>query len=266
MKRISKPLKVGAVARSLGISPAMIRSWEVLGLTTPARTRSRYRLYTQDDLRVLRRATHLRQDKRLNTPAILMQLRQEGLLKQRAGSHPRHQSLGPVLRRLRLQRGTSLSEVAQAVGVSKGFLSNLERSRCRASSKVLRGLERYFRIADLSSAGPLQCRGPLLTPRDRKTLPGIPGVRIELLALGSTAIEPHLFHISPGAGSREAYAHKGEEFIYLIRGLLEIEMGGGKFRLRAGDSFSFSSTTPHRWRNPGQTKAVALWITTPAAF
>jgi DNA-binding transcriptional MerR regulator/quercetin dioxygenase-like cupin family protein len=265
MKRVSKPLKVGAVARRLGISAAMIRSWEVLGLTTPARTESRYRLYTEDDLRVLRRATHLRKDKGLNTPAILMQLKQEGLLKQRAASPARHQSVGPVLRRLRLQHGTSLSKVAQSVGVSKGFLSNLERSRCQASSSVLRGLARYYRIAGFSPAEPVS-RGPLLTPRERKTLPGIPGVRVELLALGATAIEPHLFHINPGADSGEAYGHKGEEFIYLMRGGLEIEMGGRKFQLREGDSFSFSSTTPHRWRNPGPGKTVALWITTPARF
>ena len=267
MKKVPKPLKVGAVARLLGISAAMIRSWEALGLTTPERSPGRYRLYTEYDLRILRRAVHLRRAKGLNAPAILMQLNQEGMLRDRTGAQPKKEpSVGPILRRLRFQRGTSLSTVAQAVGVSKGFLSNLERSRCRASDKVLGGLARYYRVTGLSLAHPADCAKPLLTPKDRKTLRGMSGVHVELLALGATAIEPHLFRIDPRAGVREAYGHEGEEFVFLIRGRLEIEMGGRKFQLQTGDAFSFHSKTPHRWRNPGNTKTIALWITTPAGF
>ena len=173
MKPVQKPLKVGTVARRLGVSAAMIRSWEALGLTTPARSQSRYRLYTEDDLRVLRRAVHLRKAKRLNTPAILMQLNQEGMLKDRAGCRlEKESSPSHILRRLRLQRGISLSTVAQAIGVSKGFLSNLERSRCHASIKVLADLARYYRVAGFTPAEPFPTRGPLLTARDRKTLRG----------------------------------------------------------------------------------------------
>jgi len=267
MKKVPKPLKVGAVARLLGISAAMIRSWEALGLTTPARSQSRYRLYTEDDLRVLRRAVHLRKAKRLNTPAILMQLNQEGMLKDRAGCRrEKESSPSHILRRLRLQRGISLARVAQAIGVSKGFLSNVERSRCHASIKVLADLARYYRVAGFSSAEPFRSRGPLLTARDRKTLRGMPGVHVQLLALGTIAIEPQLFHIDPGAGISQAYGHEGEEFIFIFRGRLEIEMDGRKFQLQAGDSFSINSQTPHCWRNPGQTRTVALWITTPAKF
>lgn len=243
----------------------MIRSWEVLGLTTPARSQGRYRLYTENDLQVLRRAIHLRKAKGLNAPAILMQLNQEGLLKDPTGTLARKESsVGPILRRLRFQRGTSLSAVAKAVGVSKGFLSNLERSRCHASNKILRGLARYYRVTDLMA--PVKCAGPLLTPRDRKTLRGMPGVHVELLALGAIAIEPHLFRIAPGAGVSEAYGHEGEEFVYVIRGHLEIEMGRRQFQLQTGDAFSFNSKAPHRWRNPGSAKMIALWITTPAGF
>lgn len=265
MKKVPKPLKVGAVARLLGISAAMIRSWEALGLTTPERSQGRYRLYTENDLRVLRRAVHLRQAKGLNAPAILMQLNQEGMLGDR--TQPKKESpVGPILRRLRFQRGTSLSTVAHAVGVSKGFLSNLERSRCRASVKILRGLARYYRVTGLSLADPADRAKPLLTPRDRKTLHGMPGVYVEPLVFGATVLEPHLFRIEPGAGVREAYGHEGEEFVFLIRGRLDIEMGGRQFQLQTGDAFSFNSQSPHRWRNPGKTKTIALWITTPAGF
>jgi hypothetical protein len=53
-------LKIGDVARLVGISPSAIRAWEALGLTRPHRTESRYRLYTNDDVRLLKKARYLR--------------------------------------------------------------------------------------------------------------------------------------------------------------------------------------------------------------
>ena len=80
---MGEALKVGAVAQRLGVSASMVRSWEKLGLAKPARSQSKYRLYTNDDLRVLRRAIYLRRVQGLNAPAILNQLKQEGLLNHR---------------------------------------------------------------------------------------------------------------------------------------------------------------------------------------
>jgi len=70
-----KALKVGAVAKRLGVSATMVRSLEKLGLAKPARSQNKYRLYTNDDLRVLRRAIYLRRVQGLNAPAILKQMK-----------------------------------------------------------------------------------------------------------------------------------------------------------------------------------------------
>ena len=44
-------LKIGEVARLVGVSPSVIRTWEGLGLTRPQRTASKYRLYSQEDVK-----------------------------------------------------------------------------------------------------------------------------------------------------------------------------------------------------------------------
>ena len=57
----AKPyLKIGDVARLVGVSPSVIRSWESLGLTRPHRTASKYRLYSAEDVKLLKRARFLR--------------------------------------------------------------------------------------------------------------------------------------------------------------------------------------------------------------
>ena len=54
---------------------------------------------------------------------------------------------------------------------------------------------------------------------------------MELLAWGNTVMEPHLFTIAPGAGSGDSYAHEGEEFIYVLRGVLNIALEGQWYQL-----------------------------------
>jgi DNA-binding transcriptional MerR regulator/mannose-6-phosphate isomerase-like protein (cupin superfamily) len=251
----------------VGVSPSILRSWENLGLVQPVRTRSRYRLYTEADVRILKRAQFFRRARGMNAPAIVHLLRSQKLLPH-SNRRPKASPVGPRLRRLRLKGGYSLSQVAQAVNVSVGFLSALERTQMSASVATLRRLARFYRINILSLFNPTESNPGRVTPADRKVLEVGPGVRMELLSWGNAAMmEPHLFRIAPQAGSGEAYAHEGEEFLYILRGSLEISLDGGEIlELGAGDSFYFESSTEHRWKNPGKKETLVLWINTPPTF
>ena len=257
-------LKIGDVARSVGISPSAIRGWEALGLTHPHRSKSRYRLYTNDDVRLLKKARYLRKVRGLNAAAIVQMLKREGAIKPDAGSGVA--SVGPRLRRLRSKRGVSLAQVAAAAGISIGFLSALERSQMSASVGTLRRLARYYRtnILDFFDATELNTR--LVRPPKRKVLEAGPGVRMELLAWGNKVMEPHLFRIAAQAGSGESYAHEGEEFLFVLRGELKIALDGEEYHLKRGDSFYFESATPHHWKNPGRSETWLLWVNTPPTF
>ncbi|MFZ0687594.1 MAG: cupin domain-containing protein [Terriglobales bacterium] len=257
-------LKIGDVARMVGISPSAIRSWEALGLSRPRRTQSGYRLYSGDDVRLLKKARYLRKVRGLNAPAIVQALKQEGAIAPAAAN--RTPAVGQKLRSLRTQRGRSLAQVAAAAGISVGFLSALERSQMSASVGTLRRLARYYRtnILDFFDATELNTR--LVRPTKRKVLEAGPGVRMELLAWGNKVMEPHLFRVAPQAGSGEPYAHEGEEFLFVLRGELKISLAGEEYHLRRGDSFYFESATPHRWKNPGRTEAWLLWVNTPPTF
>lgn len=265
--QVGQYLNIGTVARRLGISPSLLRTWEKLGVVRPMRTKSSYRIYTNHDLGVLRRAVYLRRSMGLNAPAIMNQLRQEGLLNHVPPKHPADQpAVGPLFRKLRLERGESLATVAHAIDVSIGFLSSLERSQTGVSIGTMRKLAQYFGLNILdffpADAGNL----PLVRASERKVLQGGEGVQMELLASGKIIMEPHLFRVAPGAGSGECYSHAGEEFLHLTRGQLAIFLEDREFRLDAGDSFYFESKIPHRWHNPGKTETVILWINTPPTF
>jgi DNA-binding transcriptional MerR regulator/mannose-6-phosphate isomerase-like protein (cupin superfamily) len=257
-------LKIGDVARLVGISPSAIRGWETLGLTHPQRTESRYRLYTNDDVRLLKKARYLRKVRGLNAAAIVQTLKREGVIKPAAGNGPA--SVGPRLRRLRAKRGVNLAEVAAAAGISIGFLSALERSQMSASVGTLRRLARYYRTNILDFFDATESNTRLVRPPKRKVLEAGPGVHMELLAWGNKVMEPHLFRIAPKAGSGESYAHEGEEFLFVLRGELKIALDSEEYHLRRGDSFYFESATPHHWKNPGRSETWLLWVNTPPTF
>ena len=257
-------LKIGDVAKKIGVSPSVIRSWESLGLTRPRRTQSKYRLYSTEDVRLLTRARFLRKVRGLNAPAIVQLLKLQGRVSGAGDGNAG--AIGGRLRQLRARRKLSLAQVAQAVGISVGFLSALERSQMTGSVGTLRKLARFYKtnILDFYDASGASSRR--VRPAERKVLEAGEGVRLELLAWGNTVMEPHLFRIAPHAGSGDPYTHEGEEFIYVLRGDLEIHLDGQQYRLKPGDSFYFESGTPHRWKNPGRKETLVLWVNTPPTF
>jgi DNA-binding transcriptional MerR regulator len=272
-KNFSKPsdslgapslLRISEVARRLRISSSALRSWEALGLITPQRTKSRYRLYTESDVRLLQRAIYLRRARGLNPPAIVHVLK-----KQRRVNSPADapQLPGQRFRRLRVRRGLSLAQVAHATGVSVGFLSALERGQMHSSVATLRRIARFYKTSIMSLFDTNGETQHLVRPEHRKILETSPGVHMELLAWGNTAMEPYLFRIKPGAGGGESYAHEGEEFLHVLRGEFEIWLNKQEhYVLKAGDSLYFESSTPHRWKNSGRTETWLLWVNTPPTF
>jgi DNA-binding transcriptional MerR regulator/uncharacterized cupin superfamily protein len=257
-------LRISEAARRVGISSSALRAWEVLGLVTPRRTESRYRLYTEADVRLLQRAMFLRRARGLNPAAIVHVLKRQGIVSAPAESATLP---GQRFRRLRARRGLSLAQVARATGVSIGFLSALERGQMRSSVATLQRIARYYRTNILSLFEAARENPRLVRPAQRKILETTAGVRMELLAWGNTAMEPHLFRVKPNGGSGESYAHEGEEFLHILRGEFEIWLSNEEhYRLKTGDSLYFESSTPHRWRNPGKTETWLLWVNTPPTF
>ncbi len=270
-------LTVGQTARILGVSPSTLRLWENVGLITPERSDGRYRLYSRELLAVLKRIKYLRDVKQLNVPGIKQEL--DGRSKGSNGSNGSRSDrsdrsrvptpdLGTTLRKLRHRTGLGVNAAARHAKISPGFLSAIERARCNASVATLQRLAAAYgtTVVELFDQKP-ERPTRLVRPRETRVLQTHSGVRMELLASGTTMLQCMLFTVAPGAGSDGAYSHQGEEFIYMLDGSLEVWLDEIECHvLQRGDSFWFESTLGHRWYNPGKTDAVLLWINTPPTF
>ncbi|WP_207260861.1 XRE family transcriptional regulator [Desulfovibrio sp. Huiquan2017] len=62
-------------------------------------------------------------------------------------------------------------------------------------------------------------------------------------------MEPFLITVPPKSGEdMTETSHRGQEFIYVLEGRLEVRLGGEPIIVEPGDSFYFNSETPHALR------------------
>ncbi len=180
--------------------------------------------------------------------------------------------IGAQLRELRRVKGLTLQQVADAVGVSIGYLSQIERDRSKLPIGTLK------KLADLLGVhmnwffqpevqGPAGERDFIVRAgRRRKMSFTGTGIHEELLSPNLNGpLEMLLSVIEPGSDS-DFYSHDGAEAGYVLSGTMDLWIGESYFRLEAGDSFSFKSTTPHRCANPGKVAAQVVWIITPPHY
>lgn len=265
--------RISEVSKMLSVSSSTLRQWENAGLTHPRRTKSGYRTYTREEVEQLKSIQHLRFEKNLNVDAI-RHLMGEAIARRLSmnGASPSKSGtsavpIGNRLRKLRRERSMTLSEAAKGTDLSVSFLSCLERGQAHASVAALQRLAVFYKTNVLSFFGGAEQSGKLVRPAQRIELSSEPGVHLELLAFGSTAMEPHLFRLAPGTSSGGAYHHEGEEFIFVVSGRCDVWLDEVEhYQLRAGDSLYFSSSQTHRWSNPYKQQAVLLWINTPPTF
>jgi DNA-binding transcriptional MerR regulator/quercetin dioxygenase-like cupin family protein len=259
-------LTVGQTARLLGVSPSTLRLWENVGLINPARSSGRYRLYNHELLRVLKRIKYLRDVKKLSVPGIKKALNGNGAAGE-ADDLPSGPTLGPRLRKMRKNLSLGIVEAASRAGISPGFLSAIELCKANASVATLHRLAATYNSTVLEFFDLPGHARRLLRPGQRRVLRTDSGVDIELLSIGNKMLEPMLFRVPPSAGSDGSYSHVGEEFIYMLKGTLEIWLGELEcYLLREGDSFWFESNLGHRWFNPSDEDALLIWINTPLTF
>ena len=259
-------LTVGETARILGISPSTLRLWENVGLISPARSSGRYRLYNHEILGVLKRIKYLRDVKKLSVPSIRKELNGHAPITD-VDDEAGRRAIGSKLRKMRKSLDLGVVEAAERAGISPGFLSAIELSKANASVATLHRLTAVYGTTVLELFDLPNKSQRLIHAGEGRVLRTDSGVDIELLSVGTKMLEPMLFRIPASAGSDGTYSHAGEEFIYMLKGTLEIWLGETEcFRLHAGDSFWFESNLGHRWFNPSEEEAVLIWINTPMTF
>ena len=179
--------------------------------------------------------------------------------------------LGGEIRKLRKARGKSLADIAQGIGRSVSFISQIERGNSQPSIADLKGIAQLFAVPVgwffLSDSVPPDERGRVVRSHDRRQLGNsTQGLLEELLSpdIGGS-FEMFLSTFEAGATMEQSTLRDTEEEGYVVKGSLTLWIGKNQFHLNTGDSFRIVRE-PFRWSNPTQSEARVLWVIAPPAY
>ncbi len=183
-------------------------------------------------------------------------------------------SLGADLKALRKARGLTLTELSVMLGRSVGWLSQVERGITQPSisnlvvmaEKLEVNVSFFFGQPDEDSVNEAE-KGLIVRSGSRRILGNAEeGLEEELLSPdldGSFEIIQSTF--LPGSESATSRQRDTEEAAYIISGRLDIYVRNVWHTLEAGDSIRLKGEV-HKWRNPYDVPAIAIWVITPPVY
>jgi transcriptional regulator with XRE-family HTH domain len=166
--------------------------------------------------------------------------------------------VGVRLKRVREQRGITLTAVAQTTGISKSTLSRLETGQRRPTLELLLALSAAYRVPldDLVAAPdvgdprirlkPDRVKGRIVIPLTRQP----EGQQAWKIVIPATKVKP------------EPRAHDGHEWIYVLSGRMRLVLGDQDWLLGPGEVAEFDTQVPHWFGSTGDGPAEILSIFT----
>lgn len=181
------------------------------------------------------------------------------------GENP--EGLGARIRFLRHQRRISLDHLAAATGLTKSYISKVERGLSVPSISTALKLAGSFNMSIGQLLGEEQHAESICVVRkkDRKSFMregGPAGYNYQAIAASMPfkSMEPFIMRPPLEFQGDRMFQHVGEEFIFVLQGTMEIEFARRRITLRDGDAIYFDSHLAHRSRSLGGEPAEALVV------
>ncbi|EMS73135.1 helix-turn-helix domain-containing protein [Ruminiclostridium cellobioparum] len=180
--------------------------------------------------------------------------------------------IGSKINRLRLDKKLTLKELSQLTNLSVGFLSQLERGLTTVAIDSLDNISKalgvdinyFFTLAKEQNSFIQKSYEREIVFMDKDNF-----IQFHLSnSLGDKNMFPRLVEVYPKRDNETVltYTHEGEEFIYILEGILTYYYDGEKTELYPGDSVHIRSTLSHNWENNTNKIVKLLMVSTPNRF
>ena len=178
--------------------------------------------------------------------------------------------VGAHLKSVRQMYGLSQRELAKRAGVTNGLISLIEQNRVSPSvsslKKVLDGIP--MDLADFFTLD-VGVKPQVFFSREELADIGTASVELRLVGVRLAKRNMAILHerYAPDADTgEEMLTHAGEEGGVIVKGRIELTVGGESRILGPGDAYYFKSTLPHRFRNAGREECEIVSASSPPSF
>lgn len=178
--------------------------------------------------------------------------------------------LGGKIKGLRQNSHLTLKQLAEKVGCSDAYLSQVENAKVSPSIASLKRIAEALGVKITDFFVESVTDEPVVLSPERRTLISAKRWNAKIWSLvadpRNKRMHPFYTTIAPGGGSHGSYSHVGEEFGIVLKGQLSIELDGVVHVVNENESFYYSSSQPHNWTNPGKEETVVVWVISPPTF
>ena len=177
-----------------------------------------------------------------------------------------HRHLGGRVKNLRAERGWSLEALANASGVSRSMLSQIEREQANPTLAVTLRIARAFglTLGELLES-PGAASAVTVVRADDRTYHYRSDQDCQIRTLSPLNLEKDVefyeLRLQPGGALRSSPHFEGtREFLTVQKGRVRIESAGDTEELAAGDSASYRAVVHHAFNNSGRGDAILYLI------
>lgn len=173
------------------------------------------------------------------------------------------------LKQLRVQRGLTLEQLAQNTGLTRSYLSKVERGMSTPSIESALKIAGALDISVEKLFGHDEGEGdPITIVRASEGSGKNPASYLTLVAGVNPNRTMRAFVVRPSNQSgrgRTTSHHDGEEILFVLKGKIEMNVGKETELLGPGDCVHFNSSMPHRLTSVGNVPAAALVVVSSEA-
>lgn len=181
----------------------------------------------------------------------------------------KNERLGSKLRKMRKTQNMSLAQLAEKIGKTSSYLSQVERGLAEPSITALREISQALDVPMFYFLVENEKHNAVVRKEERKEL-SFPKSKSKV-----ELISPDLNHqmemiqvsLEPGESTVDVpLSHQGEECTLVLEGKMEILIGEDKYELEPGDSIYYIASIPHRIVSVGEQELVFVSAITPPNF
>lgn len=165
--------------------------------------------------------------------------------------------VGEKIKKLRMEKGMSLQDLAEKTGFTSALLSQVENHMISPPLGTLIKISKAIDVPiGLFFEDQREAPFTIVRAGERKITSRVTsktgvkyGYSYESLAYDKKGrhMEPFLVTLEEATiKNQQEFRHEGEEFIFVLEGKMEVQLGEHTDLLEPGDSIYFDSTIPHR--------------------
>lgn len=159
-------------------------------------------------------------------------------------------NIGDRIRILRCNQKRTLQEIADSSELSRSMISKIENNKAIPSVAALIKIAQALGTNISSLLEQNNFLNAIITSRQKaeeNLTPTDKGYLIYPYAshYHEKKMQPFLFKAKKGEVKAHEVSHEGEEFIYIIRGQMKMQIGEVEYLLKPGDSLYFNSLQKH---------------------